>query len=163
MDKRKAKHLGGKFGLRAVTGGLFMAQIVMTIFFYNNNKSDGILKAFFWFTETNFWLSLVTGISVLYICGYFYGQFCGRQVLINHKNYNLVGFKYALFALLVPTVSASFINFLIVGIDKVGQSKANPIVDSFLTPIPIIFLFGLVPALLMGYWFGKQLRRRLRF
>jgi hypothetical protein len=161
MDKRKAKHLGSKFGIRSVTAGLIMAQVIMSVFFYN--KSDGIIKAILWFTEKDYWLNLLAGIAILYLCGYFYGQASGKQVLINHKNYNLVGFKFAMFTLVTSTVISCCINFLMVGVDKVGRQGEHPITDYILNPILFILLFGLIPSLIIGFWFGKQLRKRLRF
>lgn len=161
MDKRKAKYLGGKFGIRAVTGGILLAQLILTIFFYR--KSDGLFTAFFWFTDFQYLGSLISGILILYLSGYFYGQVCGRQVLINHKNYNLVGFKFAMFSLVVSAIGSSAVNFLIVGIEEVGRQGETPIKDYIIMPIYFIHFFGLAPALIIGYWFGKQLRRRLRF
>ncbi len=159
MDKRKAKGIGSKAGLKAVTVGLVMAQIIMTVLFID----DGIFKATVWFLDTEFVYNVLFFIIIVYISGHLFGQSASKAILINHKNYNLEGVKFSLFTLATSSIISSSISFLIEGTAKIGTKGENPISDYIITPVFMVLLFGLVPALIVGYWFGKQIRKRLKF
>ena len=159
MDKRKAQSIGSKAGLKGVTIGLVMAEIIMTLV----SLDDGIFKAVFWFADYNYLLNLIFAVIILYLCGHFYGQAASKAILISHKNYNLEGFKFGIFTLFTSTVISSCISFLIEGTGKIGVKGEQPIFDYIFSPIYWVSFFGLIPAMIVGYWFGKQIRRRIKF
>ncbi len=159
MDKRRAKGIGSKAGLKAVTLGLIIAEVIKTLAGLDN----GIFKAIFWFTDYDYFLNLVIAVVIIYLCGHFYGQASSKAILINHKNYNLEGFKFGIFTLFTSTVISSCISFLILGTAEIGVKGENPISDYIITPVFIVSLYGLVPSLILGFWFGKQIRKRLKF
>jgi len=159
MDSRKAKSLGSKAGLKAVTMGLVIAEFIMTIFSWD----EGIFKAIFWFANYDYLLNIVFAVIIFFLCGHFFGQAASKAILINHKHYSLEGFKFGLFTLFVTTVVSSCISFLIEGTAKIGMRGEAPVYDYIFQPVYWVCFFGLIPALVMGYWFGKQIRKRIRF
>jgi len=159
MDKRKAKGIGSKAGLKAVTAGLVMAQIIMTII----SLDDGVFKAVTWFLDTEFIYNVIFFVIVAFISGHLFGQSASKAILINHKNYNLEGVKFSLFTLATSSIVSSSISFLIEGTDKIGTKGETPLSDFIVTPVFMALLFGMVPALIVGYWYGKQIRKHLKF
>ena len=159
MDKRRAKGIGSKAGLKAVAAGIIMGQIIMTVLSMN----DGPFKAVAWFLNTEFIYNVIFFLIVAVIAGHLFGQSASKAILINHKNYNLEGGKFSLFTLATSATISSCISFLIEGTDKIGTKGETPISDYIVTPVFMVLLFGLIPALIVGYWFGKQIRKHLKF
>ena len=92
------------------------------------------------------------------ICGHFYGQLAGKLILIKNWNYILTGFLIALAVILTTAFLASWTGFIQEGIDNIGTND-DPFFDYIFKPMYWVTLFGLIPALLVGIWFGGQIKK----
>ncbi|MFT2007490.1 hypothetical protein ACMA1I_02350 [Pontibacter sp. 13R65] len=79
MTPTEAKRIGSRQGLIAVGLGVAIAQLIMTLMI---SADKGIVKAYSWFTDTNYWVNILIGVFIMFACGHLYGQLAGKLILI---------------------------------------------------------------------------------
>jgi hypothetical protein len=149
-----AKKIGSRQGLISVITGILIAQFIMTSFIA---KDKGWFKAFFWITDTGYWLNILIGVGVMLVCGHFFGQLAGILILIRKWNYVLTGWLIGMAVICSTTFIASWTGFFQEGIDNIGTTD-DPFVDYIFKPMFWVTFFGFIPVLAVGIWFGKQIR-----
>lgn len=154
MTETEAKKIGSQQGLICAGLGVLIAQLIMTAMI---SSDQNLLKAFFWFTRVNYKLNLFIGSVILFACGHFYGQFAGKAILIKRQNYILVGFLSGVAVLLTTAFVSGWIGFFQEGLDNLGTDD-NPFEDYIFKPLLWITTFGVVPASIVGLWFGRQIK-----
>ena len=154
--EKEAKKIGSKQGLICVGIGLLIAQLIMTYMF---TTDESFIKSFFWFHQIDFKLNIFIGVIIMILCGHFYGQIAGVQIRIKKRNFILVGILCGLAVLLTTAFLCGWTGFFQEGIDNIGTDD-NPFVDYIIKPLFWILLFGIVPALLVGVWFGWRVKRQ---
>jgi hypothetical protein len=152
----EAKKIGSRQGLISVGLGLLIAQLIMA---YMVSKDQGFIKAFFWFTEIDFKLNILVGVFIMIVSGHFYGQLAGKLILIRKWNYIMTGFLISLAVILTATFLASWVDFIQEGKNKI-KTNDDPFFDYIFKPIYWVIMFGLIPALVVGIWFGKRIKRK---
>ncbi len=159
MDEKRARSIGSKQGLYAVTLGLVIAQVIMTILSIEN----GIYKAIIWFYDFDDILSICFVIPVVYLCGHLFGQGAGKAILKRHKNFTWIGIKFGFLTLFIAVFTSSMIDFIEYGIPKIGTRGEQPFIQYMLEPMMMQTLIGTIPALLIGLWCGSAIKKRRRF
>ncbi|MEL7006345.1 MAG: hypothetical protein AAFN93_27005 [Bacteroidota bacterium] len=152
----KAKKIGSRQGLISVGLGVLIAQLIMTLLI---SSDEGIIEGFFWFTDVSYWFNILVGVIIMLVCGHFYGQLAGKLILINKWNYVLTGTLVGLAIILTTTFFASWVGFFQEGLDYIG-SNDNPFFDYIFKPMYWVTLVGLIPSLLVGSWFGRQIKKK---
>lgn len=155
MDEKLAKKIGSRQALKSVGIGLLIAQLIMTWL----SSDGGLLKGFLWFMGFGYNLNLAIGIAIMLLSGHFFGQRAGLEILIKKRDYRWTGFKYGMATLLTTVFLASWTGFFQEGIDNIGTND-EPINDYIFKPVFWVFIFGLIPVLLVGFWFGRQIKKR---
>lgn len=154
MKENEAKIIGSKQGLICAGLGIVIAQSIMTAMF----SSDlNLVNAFLWFTRVNYKLNLFLGVIILLLCGHFYGQLAGKAILIKKQNYILVGFLVSIAVLLTTAFLSSWTGFFQEGIENIGTND-DPFEDYIFNPLYWVTIFGIVPAFIVGLWFGRQIK-----
>jgi hypothetical protein len=156
MTEADAKIIGSRQGLICAGLGVLIAQLIMTAMI---SLDQNLFKAFFWFTRINYKLNLFIGVIVLLLCGHFYGQLAGKEILIKKRNFILVGCFCGMAILLTTAFVSGWTGFFQEGIDNIG-TEDNPFKDYIFKPLYWVTLFGMIPALLVGIWFGGQIKRK---
>lgn len=156
MTINEAKKIGSKQGLISVGIGLLIAQLIMTLMF---STGQGFIKAFFWFTDISYWLNFLIGIFIMLACGHFYGQLAGKLILIKKWNYVLTGSLIGLAVILTTIFFASWTGFIQEGINNIGTID-DPFFDYIFKPMYWVTMFGFIPALIVGIWFGKKIKKK---
>ena len=133
-----------------------IAQLIMTAMI---SSDQSFFKAFVWFLDVDYKLNLFIGCIIMLLCGYYYGKIAGRAILIKQRNFILVGFLSAMAVLLTTAFLAGWVGFFQEGIDNIGTND-NPFEDYIFKPFLWIVLFGIIPALLVGIWFGILIKRK---
>lgn len=151
MTENDAKQIGAIVALKAVGSGILIAQTIATFLAYEN----GFYKSFFWFLNFDYKLNLVIGLSSFAIFGNIFGRLAGFEIIIKKKDYTWVGIKYAF----VILISTAFVSTLI-GFFEEGLGKGNGFSDYILKPIFLISVVGIIPVLLVGFWFGWKINRK---
>ena len=155
MTLQEAKKAGSIQALKSVGIGLLIAQLIMTLL----SSDGGFLKGCLWFTDVDYKLNLLIGVIIMSLCGYHWGQRAGTEILLKKRNYKWVGIKYGIITLLSTAFLSGWTGFFrqnkyVNGIDN------TPFHDYILKPLFWIFIFGLFPAIIVGFWFGKQIKKR---
>jgi hypothetical protein len=156
MTEVEARKIGSRQGLICSGLGVLIAQLIMTAMI---SSDQGFFKAFFWFARVNYKLNLFVGIVILLLCGHFYGQIAGKAILTKKKNFVLVGFLTGMAVLLTTAFLAGWTGFFQEGIDNIGTND-NPFEDYIFKPLFWVTIFGIIPALLVGIWFGGQIKKK---
>ncbi|MFN8844243.1 MAG: hypothetical protein ACK5WV_11640 [Chryseotalea sp.] len=118
-----------------------------------------LLKAIFWIFDIEFWYPLIIGALGLLTMAYFFGQRAGVEILIKKRNELLTGIKYGLLTLLTGTLIGSSVGFIQEGIDDIG-GFGNPFYDYYFKPMYWVTIYGIVPVIIVGLWFGRQIKRQ---
>ena len=156
MTIENAKNIGAKQGLISVIVGIIIAHLIMTLMISSDN---GFVYGFFWITRIDYWYHILIGCLIMILCGYFYGRIAGKEILINKRNYILVGFLTGMAILLTTGFLGGITGFIEEGIDNIGTND-NPFYDYLFKPFFWIGLFGLIPSLIVGLIFGKEIKRK---
>jgi hypothetical protein len=155
MTETTAKKIGSRQALLSVGMGLLIAQLIMT-YMMSVYKKD-VVQAFFWFTRVEYQLNILIGALIMLLCGHFYGQMAGTQIILRKRNFVLVGFLCAMAVLLTTAFLAGWTGFFQAGS---GDSFSSKFVDYVVKPLYWITVFGAIPALLVGVWFGWRIKKR---
>lgn len=156
MTETEAKKIGSRQGLISVGLGLLIAQLIMTSLI---SSDKGFFKAFFWFTTINYKLNIFVGAIIMLLNGHIFGQLAGKAILIKKGNFILVGFLCGMAVLLTTAFLSGWTGFIQEGIDNIGTND-NPFEDYIFKPLYWVTIFGIVPAFLVGIWFGGQIKRK---
>ncbi len=156
MTLTEAKKIGSQQGLISVGLGLLIAQLIMTLMI---STDQGFIKAFFWFTEIDYWKHILIGAVIMLACGHFYGQLAGKLILIRKWNSILTGFLIGFAVILTTTFFASWTGFIQEGIDNIGTND-DPFFDYIFKPMYWVTMFGLIPALIVGAWFSGRIKKK---
>ena len=156
MDETQAKHIGSKQGIISVGIGLLVAQFIMASMISSDN---GFIKAFFWFTDVDYKLNILVGAIAMLFCGHFYGKIAGKLILLKKWNFIVVGFLTGMAVLLSTAFLSGWLGFFQEGLDNFG-GLGNPFFDYIFKPLYWISLFGIIPSLVVGVWFGWRIKRK---
>ena len=67
--------------------------------------------------------------------------------------------KYGLITLVTGTLIGSSVGFIQEGIDNIG-GFSNPFYDYYFKPLYWVTMFGLIPVVIVGLWFGRQIKKQ---
>ena len=155
MNEKNAKEIGSKVAIKSVTAGLLIAYVIMTLL----SSDHGFLSGLLWFTHVSFILNLVIGIAIMYLCGNFFGQRAGLEILIKKKDYYWIGLKYGFLTLFTTAFFSSWTGFFQEGINHMGPQD-EPFTAYIFKPVFWIMIVGFIPLLLIGYLFGRQIKKK---
>lgn len=156
MDVTIAKTNGRRLAIWSALIGILIAYVLFGWIVYSWDKN--VSEAIFWIFDVEFWYHLVIGTIGLLAMAYFFGQLAGVEILVKRKNEFLVGVKYGFIILLTGTLIGSTVGFVQEGIDDIG-GFSNPFYDYYFKPVYWVMMFGTIPTILIGLWFGWQIKR----
>lgn len=148
MTNKQAHNIGGRQGLIFTMIGLGIAHILMSFIF-----SD-----LFWFTSFEYVLNVVIGALTFLANGYIFGRIAGQLILLKKWHPAIAGPLVALLILTFSAFLAGWIGFFQEGTAYIGTGQ-NPFEDYVLSPVLAVTIFGGLPALLTGVWFGYRIRK----
>lgn len=156
MDIRTAKHIGQKLAIKSALIGLLIAYILFGLVIFSWDQK--LINAIFWIFEVEFWYHLLIGAIGLLTMGYFFGRLAGVEILVKQKNEFLTGIKYGLLTLVTGTLIGSSVGFIQEGIDDIG-GFGDPFYDYYFKPLYWVNMYGIIPVIIVGIMFGKQIKR----
>ncbi len=157
MDINTAKRIGQQLAIKSGLVGLSIAYVIFGFVIYS--MGEKLFKAVFWIFNVEFWYHLVIGSIGLITMAYFFGKLAGVEILFKEKNQYLTGVKYGLITLLTSSFIGSSVGFIQEGIDNIG-GFGNPFYDYYFKPMFWVIMFGLIPVILVGLWFGRQIKKK---
>ena len=157
MDRGKAKQIGQRLAIKSALIGLLIAYIIFAGVMYSWDEQ--LLNAVLWIFNVEFWYHLLVGAVGLLVMAFIFGQLAGIEILIKRKNEILTGIKYGFLSLLLGTIIGSSVGFIQEGIHNSG-GFSNPVYDYYFKPLYWVTMFGIIPVAVVGYWFGKQIKKQ---
>ena len=157
MTVAEAKRTGSTQALIAGGAGIVIAQFIMTLF-YGSERS--LIDRLCGFWGEGHAANILIGIAILLTFAHIYGQIAGRAILISGRHYLLWGCLCGMAVLLSTALLCGWTGFVQEGIPLLGTDD-NPYEDYIFKPFLWVSIIGLLPALLLGAWFGWRLRRRV--
>ncbi|MFL5730548.1 MAG: hypothetical protein ACJ75J_13765 [Cytophagaceae bacterium] len=155
MNISRAKQIGRKKALISITLGLIISYLIIALLW----TTEGFVKSLLWISEFGYTLNILSGIAFLYTLGFFFGQMSGVEILIRKRNPFFTGIKYAFLTLIISATLASSIGFFQEGIHHFSEHE-TPIVDYIIKPLFWIGIFGFIPVILTGVFFGYSIKKR---
>jgi len=149
-----AKQIGSRIAIKSALIGIVTAYSIMAILI---GLDEGI-TAILWVLDINYWPNLLLGALGLLLMGYLFGQRAGIEIIEQKKDYSWVGIKYGFITLITGTLIGSTLGFLQEGLDNIGTYD-NPFEDYYFKPLFWVMIFGLVPVVLVGLWFGRKIKK----
>lgn len=129
-----------------VTAYLLMAGILM---------GDSLMDALLWIRMVDFWPNLLVGLAGLFLSAYVFGGWAGKEIIEKGRNHYFVGIKYGLIILFFGSLFGNTVGFVTEGLSELGQG--SPIIDYYVKPLYWIFIFGLIPTIIIGCFFGRRI------
>ena len=157
MDAKTAKKIGRRIAIKSGLIGLCIAYLLFAL--VNLTSDSDYTEALFWIVDVEFKFNLFVGAVGLLTMAYFFQQFAGFEILIKHRNYLLTGIKYGVLTLITGTLIGSSVGFLQEGLKDIG-GFANPFYDYYFKPIYWVTMFGIIPSILLGLLFGRQIKKQ---
>jgi hypothetical protein len=157
VDIKTAKQIGQRLAIKSGLIGLLIAYIIFGGLLYSWDMK--LFKAVFWIFDVEFWYHLIIGAIGLLTMTYFFGRLAGVEILIKKRNELLTGIKYGLLTLVTGTLIGSSVGFIQEGIDNIG-GFGKPFYDYYFKPMYWVTIYGIVPVIIVGLWFGRQIRRQ---
>jgi hypothetical protein len=149
ITREIARKIGANEALKFVSVGLGVAYLIMAL----------LAGPLFFIAMSDFDLNFICAIIVIYLCGYVYGQRAGLSILIKRRNYALIGFLYSFLTLITATFLASWVGFFQQIHNHPGESD-NSFNDYIYKPVFLVMLFGLIPVIGVGIWFGRSILKK---
>jgi hypothetical protein len=94
-------------------------------------------------------------------CSYFIGFQSGVQILIKRRNKYLVGVLAGIIVILLTASISGWKGYFEEGIYH-DYGYNNPFNEYVVNPFLSITIIGLIPAILTGLWFGKQIGKQIK-
>lgn len=154
MDLKQAKHIGRKRALESVTIGVILFYVIGVFLFSNEG-----LRSLLWlgYLDLYNWMFIANWVITFYVLSVFVGNYAGKEILVEQRNPLTIGIKSGVIMIFLGAFFGCFLGFLTEGLESVGTND-NPFVDYFLKPIYWIVLFGIVPGMLVGIFFGWRIK-----
>ena len=153
--KINSKKIGGRYGLICVALGVIISHSIVTCIVAHD---AGLVKSFFWFTEIDFTLNIFIGILIMFGAGYLFGRQAGNLIIMKGKNSKVIGIITGIAVLFSTSFLTSWVGFFQEGINNIGTND-NPFVDYIFKPVFWVTIFGVLPSIIVGLWFGIRVRK----
>ena len=157
MEIKIARQIGKRLAIKSALIGLLIAYVTFGGLLYSWGMK--LIKAALWITDVEFAFHLVVGAFGLLAMAYLFGQLAAIDILIKKRNELWTGIKYGIIILVTGTLIGSSVGFIEEGIDNLGK-YGNPIYDYYFKPMYWIMIFGIVPVIIVGLWFGRQIKKQ---
>jgi hypothetical protein len=147
-DINTAKRIGYRQAFKAITIGLAVAYFIMAL-----------IGGPFWLFGFDYAPTLIFAAIVLYITGYLFGGIAGKLIILRKYSPVLVGLISGFLIIWSGTFVGSLVGFFNEGLPN-KSSISDPFEDYILTPIVTVSVFGFVPTVIIGIWYGWSIKRR---
>ena len=153
MTVERARAIGRAQAIKSVSLGLVIAYLMMA----------WLCRDVAWLGDVSYWTNLVFAAAVMFGCAYVYGGWVGTAILEHQRNPGWVGVQYGLLTLLTAPFLAGWVGFFQAGFFHadtfIVDTYQNLFFNFVAKPVTMVGVFGLLPALLVGMWFGNSIKR----
>jgi hypothetical protein len=155
VDIRTARQIGQRLAIKSALIGVLIAYLIFGWLMYSWDQK--LLNALLWIFKAEFWYNVVVGAIGLLTMAYFFGRLAGVEILLKGKSELWTGVKYGFLTLVTATLIGSSVGFIQEGLNNIG---GNPFYDYYFKPMYWVMIFGILPVIIVGFWFGRQIKKR---
>jgi hypothetical protein len=154
MRDKKAMNTGSRLALQSALIGLSIAYFLMS--WVSNDGYNGLF-GLFWILNVDYFRNVFTGALVLIVAGVLLGRQAGLRIIVEHANPYWIGIKCGLLTLWTAALAGSMVGFFGEGLVQI--TNAGTFHNYLFKPMYWVTIFGMIPAILVGAWYGKRVQR----
>jgi hypothetical protein len=148
---RNISLIGGKYTFLYACLGVVIAYLIFS----------AMAGTLLWILRISFFLSILIGILFVMISSFQLGKISAYLIVIKRINSILVGILSAFLVVIISTFAGSLFLFFKEGLFS-NYSLLYEINSYIINPIIAIFVFGLIPNLILGIFLGVKLKKELK-
>lgn len=159
MKEKVAKRIGMKYGMKSIIIGIVFSYCILFIFFLFSGEG---LKSIIWFNKLDSYslLFILNWIFLFFLFAFIFGVKASKEILIQKRDYEKVGMKYGVLTLILASLLGCLPGLISEGMDGF-TFKSYGINAYVFKPMFWIIFFGIIPAVLIGKWFGKKIKSKI--
>ncbi|KAA9035818.1 hypothetical protein FW778_19875 [Ginsengibacter hankyongi] len=148
-DFTTIKKIGYRQAFKAITVGLVIAYIIMAL-----------MAGPFWLFQVDFAPTILFAAIIIYIAGYFFGGLTSIWISKQSRLAILFGIIGGFLIVWTATFFGSLIGFMKEGLPN-NSEISEPIHDYIYKPLGLVTIFGMLPIIIVGIWFGLSIRKKV--
>jgi glucan phosphoethanolaminetransferase (alkaline phosphatase superfamily) len=148
-DFSTVKKIGYRQAFKAVTVGLVIAYVIMAL-----------MAGPFWLFQFDYAPTILFAAFMIYVAGYFFGGLTGIWISKQSRLSILFGIIGGFLIVWTATFFGSLIGFMKEGLPNQSEIS-EPIQDYIYKPMALVTIFGFLPIILVGIWFGLSIKKKL--
>jgi len=141
------KKIGYTQAFKAITFGLVIAYVIMAL-----------MAGPFWLFQFDYAPTILFAAVMIYIAGYFFGGLTGIWILKHKRPAILFGIIGGFLIVWTSTFIGSLIGFMNEGLPNQSEIS-EPIHDYIYKPMALVTMFGFLPIIFVGIWFGLSVKK----
>lgn len=148
-DFATIKKIGYRQAFKAITVGLVIAYIIMAL-----------MAGPFWLFQFDYAPTILFAAIIIYIAGYFFGRLTSIWISKQRRLAILFGIIGGFLIVWTATFFGSLVGFMNEGLPN-NSEISEPIHDYIYKPLALVTIFGLLPIIIVGIWFGLSIKKKL--
>ena len=147
-DFKTFKKIGYTQAFKAITLGIALAYVIMAL-----------MAGPLWLFQFDYAPTILFAATMIYIVGYFFGGLTGVWILKHNRSAILFGIIGGFLIVWTATFIGSLIGFMNEGLPNQSEIS-EPIYDYIYKPMALVTMFGFLPIILVGIWFGLSIKKK---
>lgn len=143
------RKIGYTQAFKAITVGLIIAYVIMAL-----------MAGPFWLFQFDYALTILFATIIIYIAGYFFGGLTGIWISKRSRLAILFGICGGFLIVWIATFFGSLIGFMNEGLASKSEIS-EPVRDYIYKPMALVTIFGFLPIILVGIWFGLSIKKKV--
>jgi hypothetical protein len=148
-DFSTVKKIGYRQAFKAVTVGLVIAYVIMAL-----------MAGPLWLFQFDYAPTILFAAFMIYVAGYFFGGLTGIWISKQSRLSILFGIIGGFLIVWTATFFGSLVGFMKEGLPNQSEIS-EPIHDYIYKPMALVTIFGFLPIILVGIWFGLSIKKKL--
>jgi glucan phosphoethanolaminetransferase (alkaline phosphatase superfamily) len=143
------RKIGYTQAFKAITVGLVIAYVIMAL-----------MAGPFWLFQFDYAPTILFAAIIIYIAGFFFGGLTGIWISKRSKLAILFGIVGGFLIVWSATFFGSLIGFIKEGLPNKSEIS-EPGNDYIYKPMAMVTIFGFLPIILVGIWFGLSTKKKI--
>ena len=148
-DFTTIKKIGYRQAFKAITVGLVIAYVIMAL-----------MAGPFWLFQFDYAPTILFAAVMIYIAGYFVGGLTSIWISKQSRLAILFGIIGGFLIVWTGTFFGSLVGFMKEGLPN-NSEISEPIHDYIYKPLGLVTIFGLLPIIIVGIWFGLSIKKKV--
>lgn len=148
-DFTTIKKIGYLQAFKAITVGLVIAYVIMAL-----------MAGPLWLFHFDYAPTILFAIFTIYVAGYFFGGLTGIWISKRSQLTVLFGIVGGFLIVWTATFCGSLIGFMNECLPNKSEIS-EPAYDYIFKPMALVTIFGFLPIILVGIWFGLSIKKKI--